>query len=352
MRICAKIDLLALKNNLQQVRSLAPRSRVLAMVKANAYGHGLQECGSVLEADYLGVATLDEALFLREKGIAKRIVLMGGVAESANMALVEQHQLDLVVYHDVHLDLLEAYSGQYSIKVWLKINTGMHRLGCHSTDAEIFLQRLEKNRHIEIEAVMTHLAVADEPNHPHTLAQLEQFTQVTRFWSYPKSVVNSAGLLRYADFHLDIVRPGLMLYGISPCADRSESEIGIVPVMSLEAKVLNVFNVSAGDAIGYGLDWTAPRPSRIAVVSAGYGDGYLQYPSPEARIKIRSHLCPIVGRVSMDFMMVDVTDCPSVMINDPAILWDRGHLVLAPYTSLIRVMARVPRVCNLAPNLI
>ena len=314
MRICAKIDLLALKNNLHQVKMRAPHSRVLAMVKANAYGHGLLECASVLEADYLGVATLDEALFLREKGITKRIVLMGGVSESVNMAAVEQHQLDLVVYHDLHLDLLDAYSGEKPLKVWFKINTGMHRLGCPISDAEAFLRRLEKNRHIEIEAVMTHLAVADEPNHPHTLEQLEQFSNLTQSWAHPKSVVNSAGLLLYADFHLDIVRPGLMLYGLSPCVDMTEDEIGIIPVMTLEAKVLNVCDLSAGEAIGYGLDWIAPRQSRIAVISAGYGDGSPQYPAPEARVKVKGHLCPIVGRVSMDFMMVDITDCPNQIL--------------------------------------
>ena len=346
MRICAHIDLQALQHNLQQVRRLAPQSQVLAMVKANAYGHGLVDCARVLEVDYLGVATLDEALSLREQGIHKRIVLMGGISESMNMPLAAAHQLDLVVYNEVHLDLLEAYAGPHVFKVWLKIDTGMHRLGCQMSEAETFLRRLERMPQIEIQAVMTHLAVADQPQHPHTLLQLQRFADLTQTWPYLKSVVNSAGLLHYPAFHLDIVRPGLMLYGLSPCADKTEQEIGLIPVMRFEAKVLNVFEVAAGEGLGYGLDWVAARPSRIAVISAGYGDGYPQYPHAEARIKIRMHLCPIVGRVSMDFLMVDVTEAPGIQVNDPAILWDATHRVLSPYASLTRVMERVPRLNN------
>ncbi|MCX7123903.1 MAG: alanine racemase [Gammaproteobacteria bacterium] len=352
MRVCAKIDVWALQNNLQQVKKMAPQSKVLAMVKANAYGHGLLECAAVLDAHYLGVASLDEALLLREKGISKRIVLMGGLAEAINMPFVEEHALDLVVYHEKHLDLLEQYSGTDRIKVWFKIDTGMHRLGCSMSEAEGLLKRLEKIRAVEIEAVMTHLAVADIRNHPHTLAQLSRFSALTQRWSYPKSVVNSAGLLHYPEFHLDVVRPGLMLYGLSPCSDRTEKEIGIIPVMQFEAKVLNILEISSGEGVGYGLDWIASRPTKIAVVSVGYGDGYPQYPHPEARVKIKGHLTPIVGRVSMDFMMTDVTDYPDVVVNDSVILWDANHLVLSPYASLTRVMARVPRVCNFAPNLI
>ena len=344
MRICAQINLLALQHNLQVVRTEAPRSQILAMVKANAYGHGLLECAAALDADYLGVATLDEALALRAQGIRRRIVLMGGVAEADSMLRVAEYQLDLVVYHELHLALLERYQGEYPIKVWLKIDTGMHRLGCSMADAESFLQRLEKIKHIEIQAVMTHLAVADVPQHPHTLQQFERFTQLTQNWPYPKSIVNSAGILRYPDFHLDIVRPGLMLYGLSPCADMTEQEIGLIPVMSFQAKVLNILDVPVGNALGYGLDWTAQRPSKIAVISAGYGDGYPQHPRTGARIKIRQCLCPVVGRVSMDFLMVDITDCPRAVINDPAILWDQNHLVISPYASLTHVMARVPRI--------
>jgi alanine racemase len=345
MRICAKIDVQALSENLQVVSRLAPRSRILAMVKANAYGHGLVECAAALEADYLGVATLDEALTLRAYGLNKRIVLMGGVASLSDLEQVVLHQLDCVVYHRLHLDLLKAHQALGSFRVWLKIDTGMHRLGCPSTEAAAFLQSLESMPHVQIEAVMTHLAVADELNHPHTLQQLHQFMQLTQDWPYAKSVVNSAGILHYPEFHLDIVRPGLMLYGLSPCTDLTESEIGIEPVMSLEAQVLNVLEIPAGNALGYGLDWRAERPSRIAVLSAGYGDGYPQYPKPEARVSIHGCLCPIVGRVSMDFLMVDISDCEqSIAVNDLAILWGPQHRVLSPYASLTRVMARVPRV--------
>ncbi len=344
MRIAAHINLGALKQNLQQVKRLAPQSQVLAMVKANAYGHGLVECARALDADYLGVATLDEALTLRAQGIAKRIVLMGGIAEAANLPLLAAHQLDMVVYHDLHVELLSQYSGAVSLKVWLKIDTGMHRLGCAVADAERLLRRLEQNRRLQIQAVMTHLAVADERDHPHTAQQFEQFAALTQGWSYPRSVVNSAGILRYPEAHLDIVRPGLMLYGLSPCRDISEADAGLVPVMRFEAKVLNVLDVPVGDAIGYGLDWVALQPSRIAVISAGYGDGYPQYPHHDARVSIHGGLCPIVGRVSMDFMMVDITACQRVAINDQVILWDQAHAVMSPYASLTRVMARVPRI--------
>ncbi len=344
MRICAQIDLGALQNNLQQVRRLAPHSQVLAMVKANAYGHGLVPCAQNLQADYLGVATLEEALLLRQAGVEKRIVLMGGVADALSLQVVAAQQLDLVVYDALHLDLLAQYRGTYSIPIWFKVNTGMHRLGFLGGVAEPALQRLEQMHQVHIQAVMTHLAVADEPAHDHTHAQLEAFTHLTRQWAYPKSVVNSAGLLRYPDFHFEIVRPGLMLYGLSPCADIVAESIGIVPVMSLTATVLTVFEIPAGHAIGYGLDWTADRPSKIAVISAGYGDGYPQYPRGNPQVKVHDALCPVVGRVSMDFMMIDATDCPLIAANDPAILWDRTHKVACPYAYLTGVMARVPRV--------
>lgn len=347
MRVCAHIDLGVLQDNLAGVRRLAPRSKVLAMIKANAYGHGILECARALDADYYGVATLEEAVSLRDHGFTKRIVLMPGFQTKEELKTVVDLLLDSVVYAEHQLALLEGMDSRphgndmrfrendARLKLWLKIDTGMHRLGCSPEEAPKFLARLEKLKGVYIEAVMTHLACADVPSHPHTLQQIERFKQLTRSWPYPKSVVNSAGITHYPDAHYDIVRPGLMLY------DR---------VMTLESKVAAVTRIEVGEGVGYGQEWTAARPSKIAAVSIGYGDGYPQHPR-HAEVEVRGHRAPIVGRVSMDFLSVDVTDIPQVAIGDSILLWGKtlsAHEVakacsVSTYALLTGVMARVPR---------
>lgn len=350
MRVLADIDLTTLRHNLMSVRTLAPHSKVMAMIKANAYGHGILECARVLDADYYGVATLEEAALLRTSGFTKRIVLMPGFQTEEELKVVLDLGLDSIVYAEHQLKLLERDIRRPEIpkgepqdpasrlNVWLKIDTGMHRLGCSTEEASKFLVRLEKMKGVHIEAVMTHLACADVPNNPHTLKQIETFEQLTHAWPYPKSVCNSDGIKHYPEACYDIVRPGLMLYE---------------GVMSFRSTVSAVLPIQGGEGVGYGQEWTAQRPSKIAAISIGYGDGYPQFPH-NAEVEIHGHRCPIIGRVSMDFLSVDVTDLPQIEIGDEVLLWGKSlsaHEVakgchVSSYALLTGVMARVPRLIN------
>lgn len=349
-RVVADIHSAALCHNVMRIRALMPGAKMMAMLKANAYGHGLLTCAPYLKADYFGVATLDEARSLRKVGLAQPIVLMSGFHTKDE--LNEAHDLDLesVVYHPFQLDILSAYRGAGPIPVWFKVDTGMHRLGCPIFQAESFLRRLEKISCVAIQAVMSHLACADEANHPHTLQQLERFSEISHYWHYPKSILNSAGIFHYPDFSFDIVRPGLALYGASPLKMHSALALGLEAVMTLKSRLVLIQELQAGEGVGYGCDWVASRPSRIASISIGYGDGYPQR-AFSAKVSIRNQLCPVVGRVSMDFLNVDITDAVGIDLLDEVILWG-GPLPVAEvaqaigvsvYPLLTGVMARVPR---------
>lgn len=350
MRVTAEIDLKALSHNLEVVKQKAPHSQVFAMVKANAYGHGLVLCANNLQADYLGIASLVEARRLREAGITKRIVFMPGIQHQKDYNALKELDLDTIIYDERQLDLLALNQSDGKIRVWFKIDTGMHRLGCAYHKAEDFLKRLEALPKVEIACIMSHLACADIQGNTHTLKQLEAFENLTRNWSYPRSILNSAGILNFPDYHYDIVRPGLMLYGASPTDRLTINDIGLKPVMDLYAGIFEINDVPVGDGVGYATAWTAMRPSRIAIISVGYGDGYPQIAN-KAMVSIRGHACPIVGRVSMDFAAVDVTDLPNVAEGDRALLWGRKLLVnevahlmdTTVYRLLTGVMERVPR---------
>ncbi len=351
MRVTAQIDLTALRHNFGIVRTKAPKARIFAMVKANAYGHGLLLCANnLLMADYLGVASLAEARALRNAGITKRIVFMPGVQHQSDFEALREFDLDTIIYDERQLELLRKNASFKPVRVWLKIDTGMHRLGCDYRKAEAFLRILETIPGVEIEAVMAHLACADEMPHPINLKQLEAFDALTRDWAYPRSALNSAGILHFPEFQYDIVRPGLMLYGASPIVEAKSEELGLHPVMELLASVFAINEVSKGEGVGYGLSWIAARPSRIAIVSAGYGDGYPQIPN-EAEVLINGQHSKVVGRVSMDFLAVDVTDLPYVCSGDPVLLWGKAlpanqvaeKLGISVYRLLTGLMERVPR---------
>ncbi len=352
MRVTAHIDLAALNHNFQVVRKKTSRAKILAMVKANAYGHGLVLCANNLpDADYLGIASLVEARALREAGLTKKIVFMPGIQHQEDCKALREYDLETVIYDERQLELLSKNtSPALPMRVWFKIDTGMHRLGCDYHRAENFLQRLEKIPGVEIVVVMTHLACADDLKSTANLQQLEAFDQLTRYWSYQKSALNSAGILHYPEFQYNIVRPGLMLYGASPTMELGINDIGIRPVMELSATIFGINHVPKGDGVGYGLDWRAKRDSRIAVISVGYGDGYPQIAN-RAEVLIRGQLCPVVGRVSMDFLTADVTDLPAASLGDSVLLWGRdllantaaGQMDVSVYRLLTGVMERVPR---------
>lgn len=355
MQVRAQIDLTALRHNLQVVKKKVPQAQVMAMIKANAYGHDLLLCARALDqADFFGVATLTEALRLRKNGITHRLVVLSGFKDAADLALILAYQLDTVVFSRMQIDLLQNMQRnkqQEKIKIWLKIDTGMHRLGCALAEAEQFLHLLEQIRHVEVAMVMSHLACADEKDGSHSLRQIESFEQLTRNWAYPRSLLNSAGILAHPDCQYEVVRPGLILYGASPLADVSAQELGVQPVMSLSAQILALTHVIKGEGVGYGQEWVARRNSIVATVSIGYAEGYPQF-AHHAVVLVQGKKCPIAGRVSMNYLAVDVTDVPGVKENDMVLLWGQDLPVnevarlarTSPYSMLTSLMAHVNRI--------
>jgi alanine racemase len=321
--IRAVIDTAALRHNLGQVRRAAPASRVMAVIKANAYGHGLVPAARALaEADGFAVARLGEGLALRAAGLRNRILLLEGVFSAEQLAAAAQAQFELMVHSFEQLALLEALAGATPVTVWLKIDSGMNRLGFRLEEFAAAYARLRGNPHVQSEpTLVTHLASADDRRDPRTRQQLEAFATATAGLNGARSIANSAGVLAWPAARTDWVRPGLMLYGVSPFASGTGAALGLRPAMTLRTEVIAVKIVRAGETVGYGGTWTAPRETRMAVVAAGYGDGYPCNTATGAPVQINGRRAPLIGRVSMDMITVDVTDLPTVGVGDPVVLW-------------------------------
>ncbi|HTW38006.1 MAG TPA: alanine racemase [Steroidobacteraceae bacterium] len=351
--IRAIIDTSALRNNLRQIRSRAPGSRVMAVVKANAYGHGLVPTALALsEADAFAVARLDEGLALRQAGVRQRIVLLEGVFSKEQLAAAAEHGFEIVVHDPLQVSLLEQVASAHRLIVWLKVDTGMNRLGFRCEDFPVALERVRSLRVPPAEIrLMTHLARADERDCPMTGVQLERFASLTHGLGLACSIGNSAGILGWQGGCGDWVRPGLALYGISPFARESSAAFGLIPVMTLASSVITVRRVPKGETVGYGGAWTAPVDSRIAIVAGGYGDGLLRSLATGAPVLVNGRRAPLVGRVAMDMIAADVTQLPEVEVGTRCVLWGRGlevgevaaHAGTIAYELLCGVRARVPR---------
>jgi len=318
----AYINLPALRHNLAYARRLAPNSKILAVIKANGYGHGISRVAQQLSgADGFGVASIDEALYLRQKGFLHRILLLEGLFSEAEIPLIIQNRLDLVVHSQHQLEWLLNYHTSAVINVWIKIDTGMHRLGFDPEQVPSVIKQLDENlNHFNVQ-LMSHLASADE-----TTDFAREFTQkqVTRFETsckklpQPKSLLNSAGLLQYSQFSYDWVRPGILLYG----AGASNQQMQLQAVMRLESEVISLKWIKAGEYVGYGNRWQAQRDTYVAVVAIGYGDGYPRHAREGTPVLINGRRFPLIGRVSMDMITVDLTEMSEhVSEGDIAILW-------------------------------
>lgn len=326
-QIRAIIDRAALRHNLQQLRAAAPGRRVMAIVKANAYGHGLVSTALALpDADGFGVARIDEAQALRAAGVMQSILLLEGVIDLAQLLEAERLQLDQVVHEPGQLDLLERHAAPDGARFWLKIDTGMNRLGFRREQVPEALARLQAiaggRRPIHL---MTHLARADEPLQAMTGEQLERFAAWTAGAGLPRSIANSAAVLSSPASLEEWIRPGLALYGVSPFPDRSAASLGLRPAMTLQSVVIAVRTVLIGETVGYGAAWQARRDSRVAIVAAGYGDGLPRALPEGTAVLVDGRRCPLVGRVSMDMIAVDVTDLPEPpRPGMPVVLWGPG----------------------------
>ncbi|REH39918.1 alanine racemase [Paraperlucidibaca baekdonensis] len=331
MRDCwLTLDPQALAHNVSVLREHMPEAKLLAMVKADAYGHGMVTVARHLvdHVDGLGVACMSEALALREHGVGGTITVMEGVFNAEELAQARAKYLTLVMHSPEQLAVLEADEATGPLAVWLKVNTGMNRLGFRPTQALLAWRRIGQCVGVHRLGLMTHFACADEPVLAMTDQQIGRFRALQQALSADKggpvagSLANSAAVLAWPEAADDWVRPGIALYGSSPFADRSAAQFGLRPAMTLRARVISVFTVSAGERVGYGASWQAPQSTRIAVVSVGYGDGYPRHAATGTPVLINARRHPLVGRVSMDMITVQVDD--SVNVGDEVVLWGEG----------------------------
>jgi alanine racemase len=349
----ARLDLRALRHNVAVARQLAPRSRIMAVVKANAYGHGAVPIATALQSqvDALAVACIEEAVELRYAGIATPILLLEGVFEQGELATAAQLNLWLTIDNEQQLGWLETAALPAPLTCWLKVDTGMNRLGVAPQHAALCYERLLASNNTVGEVVTcTHFASADDVQNPQTLQQLAVFDALP--FGAARSAANSAGLLAWPQAHYDWVRPGYMLYGNSPMTQDHANARDLQPVMTLTSAVISLRDVAAGAAVGYGGTWVAQRPSRIATVTIGYGDGYPRHAPNGTPVLVNGQRAPLAGRVSMDMITVDVTDLAGVRIGDEVVLWG-AHLPVAEvahcagtlgYELTTRMPARTPRV--------
>lgn len=324
----ATIDLSALRHNLGVVRKHAPHSRVLAVVKANAYGHGIQRIAHTLAdagVDGYALLELDAAVALRVAGFKQRIVLLEGFFDEREFPLLAENRIDAVVHNTEHIAKLRHAPPNVKFDILLKLNTGMNRLGLSATQLPDALAALRANPVIGELTLMTHFANADDARG--VSWQMSAFESMTKGISLPRSLANSAAILRYPETHADWVRPGIMLYGATPFADVSAMQLGLQPVMTLSSQIIAVQHLKAGDTVGYGGLYTAQRETRIGVVACGYADGYPRLAPSGTPIRVGDAMSATVGRVSMDMLCADITALPQAQVGTPVILWGAGNPV-------------------------
>ena len=327
----ALIRLAALDHNLNVIRRAAPGAKVMAVVKANAYGHGMLAVARHLSnVDAFAVARLPEALQLREAGIDTPVVLLAGVLSLEEMQKATQHRFDIVVHCHEQLEFLNASTGSPAT-VWLKIDTGMNRLGFRPEEAAQLIASLQKNKAVAELRVMTHLASADEAGNPDTRKQMKQFRQLIRGFSGAVSIANSPATLGWSeianaadefDFAGDHwIRSGIALFGISPFADQSCADLGLKPVMQFEARLIAKKPLPAGARVGYKGRYTSAVDSTLGVIAAGYGDGYTRHFRDGTPVLINGRRVPMIGNVSMDMISVDLGPDATDTVGDIATLW-------------------------------
>lgn len=318
----AVIHLGALRHNLARVRACAPNSRVVAAIKANAYGHGAVRVAQALQrADGLAVASFKEALQLREHGVQQQpLMLLSAQLTAAELPRCAQHRLQPVAYTWAQVATLAAYRGP-TLRTWIKLDTGMHRLGLEPSQARAAYTQLQNNTCVELSGWMTHLACADDVHATQSQRQIDTFKQAVGDLPGARSVANSAGIVAWPDSHQDVVRPGIMLYGASPVLHRTAAELDLRAAMTLSAPLLSVRDIDAGEPVGYAATWRAPKASRIGIVGIGYGDGYPRHLPSGTPVLINGRRVGLAGRVSMDMIAVDLSNCPDAQVGQQATLW-------------------------------
>ncbi len=320
----ATVDLGALRANLRAAREAAPRQRVMAVVKSDGYGHGLVAVARALagQADAFAVTDLAEAEALRGAGLRQRIVLLQGPFTGEDLERAAAEDLEPVIHAPWQVEALAAARLADPLTAWLKVDSGMHRLGLPPEAVPEAWRRLAGAPSVRPEiGLLTHLACADDRDDPATRRQLEAFDAACAGLPGPRSAANSAGVLGWPGSHYDWVRPGIMLYGASPFTAARESDPPLRPAMALEGQVVAVRHLRAGDPVGYGAAWSCPEDMRVGVVSMGYGDGYPRHAPSGTPVAVAGQRTQLVGRISMDMLAVDLRGLEGVGEGAPAVLW-------------------------------
>jgi alanine racemase len=321
--ILAQINLAALAANLRLAREKAAGAQVLAVVKANAYGHGLLRVLPALEeADGLALVELEGALALRDAHYSRRILLIEGFFEPRELPEIAQRRLAVVVHQAEQVRMLETAPIARALEVFVKVDSGMNRLGFPPGDVAAVCQRLSGLPSVAALRLMTHLARADEEDG--LPDALQRFELACRGLPYPRSIANSAGVIRHAEVGGDIVRPGIMLYGASPFAYDSADSLGLRPVMTLRSRIVAIRDLAIDDSVGYGATYTATRAHRLGVVACGYADGYPRHAPNGTPILVCGKRAQLAGRVSMDLITVDLSEVPEARVGSPVVLWGEG----------------------------
>jgi alanine racemase len=343
----ATIHIAALRHNLAVTKRHASHSRIMAVIKANGYGHGLLRAARALaEADGFAVLSLDEAISLREAGFQQPILLLEGLFAADELPLAAQHRLAIVVHNEEQLRMLEAERGAHVIDVYLKVNSGMNRLGIPLGRFWGIYDRLRACKSLRLLTLMTHFATADDA--VGVTEQFLLFDELTREIPLPRSLANSAAILRFPHTHADWVRPGIMLYGATPFADQSAAKLGLQAAMTLESAIIAVQEVAPGQGVGYGYRFVADKPTRIGVVACGYADGYPRHAPNGTPIAVAGKMTRTLGRVSMDMLCLDLTDIHDVGIGSRVELW--GEQVAVDAVAKAAGTVGYELLCALAPR--
>lgn len=352
----AKIDLQAFRHNYELAAKLAGGSQCVAVIKANGYGHGICQVAREVPDSSLAVACVDEAMLLRSEGVDNPIVVLEGAFAFDEVELAAQQKLQLIVHSEYQIEQIAELQISDSIGIWLKINTGMNRLGFIPAVVGDMLARLKAIPSVNILGLMTHFSCADEVDTSETERQLALFESVvselgSKADNLRLTAANSAALLEFKASRFDSVRPGIMLYGSSPLAHVSSESIGLKSVMSLESRIMAIHELQEGECVGYGGTWRASRATRIATIAIGYGDGYPRHAETGTPVWIGDRVVPLIGRVSMDMLTVDIGFHPDAKVGDVVELWGRNVSVdevaksagTISYELLTGVTLRVPR---------
>lgn len=345
------IDTNALLHNLDCIRKRAPGKQIAAMVKANAYGCGLNHIIPALEGkvDFFGVASLEEALAIRALQAQTPCILFQGVFSPAELTGLAENNISVVVHTFEQLQWLQNTSLSKAIKVWIKVNTGMHRLGFSVSEIPAVMDSLKNCPQVQKNwGLITHFSCADHPENPATLAQLELFQTIDWSLFNPISIANSAAIMYFPQIPQDMVRPGIMLYGISPAAEKCGQDYDLLPVMHFVSRLSAVKTYAPPVAVGYGGTWVSDKPAVIGIIPAGYGDGYPRHVSSEAYVWINGYKAPLAGRVSMDMLAVDLTDIPDVKTGDSVELWG-AHLPVEEVARWAGTIA-YELICQITPR--